>query len=192
MLLTVRTATLPLSRSDQLIELLMDVDKVVGVAQERIKEAKKLLREFNYQKISYFALAEFATLILDAANYLTNIHSYYDFSLHTLQAILSSIISKYGKKKLREGMAIHAHVMQMKQYMLIATYQHLSCQLFCDHHLLFSLLLSTKLLQSTGKVSCDEASLILMLDTHQPTFTTTVLTLTETSPPAWMSRRVRT
>jgi len=186
----VRTATLPLSQCDQLIDLLVHVDNMVAVAQDRIKEAKKLLREFNYQKISYFALAEFATMILNAINHLTHIHSYYCFSLDALQAIISSIISKYGQKKLREGMAIQAHVMQMKQYLLAATCQQLSYQLFRDHHLLLSLLLSTKLLECTGKVSSDEASLLLLLDTQQPTFTSTVLTLTEASLPAWMTRRV--
>lgn len=190
MLSTVRAATLPLSQCNQLMDLLVRVDNMVGVAQDRIKEAKKLLREFNYQKISYFALAEFATLILDAVNRLTHIHSYYSFSLDALQAIIGSIISKYGQKKLREGMAIQAHVMQMKQYLLAATYQQLSYQLFRDHHLLLSLLLSTKLLQCTGKVSCDEASLLLLLDTNQPTFTNTVLTLTEASSPEWITRRV--
>jgi len=178
-----------LSECDQLMELLVDMASVVGVARDRIKEAKKLLRELNYQKIGYLVLAEFAGMIMDAVNNVTTVYSHYHFSLQQLCTIINSVISKYGQKKLKEGMTIQAHMMQLKQYLLSTTYQQLSCQLFDYHHNLFPLLLSIKLSHCRGKISNDEVDL-MFLDTSKPNFTATILGKPTTGQPDWMTNQV--
>lgn len=179
-----------LSECDQLMDLLMGVANVVGVARDRIKEAKKHLRELNYQKIGYNVLAEFAGMIMDTINHVTTVYSHYHFSLHQLQSIINSVITKYGQKKLRDGMVTQAHMMQMKQYLLSATYQQFSCQLFNYHHDLFPLLLSIKVSRCKGKISSEEANL-MFLDTSKPNFTTTVLGEVMSGHPHWMTNQVR-
>lgn len=178
-----------LSEYDQLIDLLVDVANVIGVATDRIKEAKKHLRELNYQKIGYSVLAEFANMIMDAINDVTTAYPYYHFSLQQLQSIINSVVTKYGQKKLREGMTTQAHMMQMKQYLLSATYQQLSCQLFDHHHDLFPLLLSIKISQCRGKISNNEVDM-MFLDTSKPNFTTVILGEPMTGRPHWMTNQV--
>lgn len=178
-----------LSECDQLMELLVGVANVVGVAKDRIKEAKKLLRELNYQKIGYRVLAEFAGLIMDAVHNVTTAYPHYYFSLQQLSIVINSVISKYGQRKLREGMTIQAHMMQLKQYLLSATYQQLSCQLFDNNHNLFPLLLSIQMSHSKGKISDDEVDL-MFLDTSKPNFTATILGETTTGRPHWMTNQV--
>lgn len=175
-----------LSECDQLMNLLMSVANVVGVARDRIKEAKKHLRELNYQKIGYNVLAEFAGMIMGVLDHVTTAYPHYHFSLQQLQSIISSVISKYGQKKLREGMTTQAHMMQMKQYLLSAAYQQFSCQLFDDHYDLFPLLLSIKMSRCKGKISKDEADL-MFLDTSKPNFTKTILEDVTSGRPRWMT-----
>ena len=178
-----------LSECDQLMDLLVGVANVVGVARDRIKEAKKHLRELNYQKIGYNVLAEFAGMIMDTINHVTTVYPHYHFSLHQLQSIINSVITKYGQKKLREGMITQAHMMQMKQYLLSATYQQFSCQLFDCHHDLFPLLLSIKVSRCKGKISSEEVDL-MFLDTSKPNFTTTILGEVMSGRPHWMTNQV--
>lgn len=178
-----------LSECDQLMDLLVGVADVVGVARDRIKEAKKHLREMNYQKIGYNVLAEFARMIMDVMNRVTSAYPQYHFSLQQLQSIINSVIAKYGQKKLREGMTTQAHMMQMKQYLLTATYHKFCCQLFDDHHDLFPLLLSIEMCRCKGKISNDEANLLL-LDTSKPHFITTVLEKPVGYRPCWMTSQV--
>ena len=178
-----------LSECDQLMDLLVGVANVVGVARDRIKEAKKHLRELNYQKIGYNVLAEFAGMIMDALNHVTMVYPYYHFSLHQLQSIINSVITKYGQKKLREGMITQAHMMQMKQYLLSGTYQHFSCQLFDDHHDMFPLLLSIKASRCKGKISSEEVDL-MFLDMSKPNFTAMILGEVVSGRPHWMTNQV--
>lgn len=178
-----------LSECDQLMDLLVGVANVVGVARDRIKEAKKHLRELNYQKIGYNVLAEFAGVMMDCINNITTAYSHYHFTLQQLQTIISSVISKYGQKKLREGMTTQAHMMQMKQYLLSATYRQLCCQLFNTHHDLFPLLLSIKVSRCKGKISNDEVDM-MFLDTSQPKFTRAILVEETSDKPHWMTNEV--
>lgn len=178
-----------LSECDQLMDLLVGVANVVEVARDRIKEAKKHLRELNYQKIGYNVLAEFAGMIMDVMSQVVTAYPHYYFSLQQLQSIINSVITKYGQKKLREGMTTQAHMMQMKQYLLSATYQHFSCQLFdCDHNL-FPLLLSINTSRHKGKISGDEVNL-MFLDTSKPNFTAVILGEVTSGRPYWMTSQV--
>ena len=167
----------------------MGMANIVDVARDRIREAKKHLRELNYQKIGYNVLAEFAGVLMDVIDQVTAAHPYYHFSLHQLQSIINSVITKYGQKKLREGMVTQAHMMQMKQYLLNATYQQLSFQLFDYHHDLFPLLLSIKVSRCKGKISNSEVDL-MFLDTSKPHFTTTILREVMSDRPHWMTNQV--
>lgn len=178
-----------LSDCDQLMDVLVSVTSVVSIARDRIKEAKKHLRELNYQKIGYSALAEFAGMILVSMNKLTAAHPHYHFSLQQLHTIINSVINKYGQKKLREGMTIQAHMMQMIQHLLSATYHQLSCQLFHHHHDLFPLLLSIQLSHCKGKISADEVKL-MFLDTSTPNFVATILGEVTAGRPHWMTTQV--
>ena len=178
-----------LSDCDQLMDLLVGVADMVGVARDRIKEAKKHLRELNYQKIGYNVLAEFAGMIMNVMDRVTSAYPYYHFSLQQLLSIINSVIAKYGQKKLREGMTTQAHMMQMKQYLLSATYHKLCCQLFDHHHDLFPLLLGIDMCHSKGKISNDEVNL-MFLDTSKSNFITAVLEEAGGDQPHWMTRRV--